>query len=75
MYFSNGYVYGGEPSPLRKIKSVRVLEKKHLLLCFDNDEKRVFDANILICPCFSDLDNPNCCNFFEIYYKKNWSIK
>ena len=62
MYYSNGYVYGGTPERLRRIKSVRVVGDKMLWLRFESDEERLFDASILQGEIYKPLDDPEVFN-------------
>lgn len=47
MYYHNGFVCGGRPEGQIRIKDVKVLPDKILILTFNNDEQRLFDATIL----------------------------
>ena len=57
MYFSNGFVYGGEPEGMVKVSAVKVLPDKMLVLTFNNGEQRLFDATILSGPVYEPLIN------------------
>ncbi len=47
MYFSNGFVYGGEPAEMLKVSSVKVLDNMMMLIRFNTGETRLFDASVL----------------------------
>ena len=47
MYFSNGFVYGGEPKENLKVLSVKPLNDMIMLVTFSNNETRLFDATVL----------------------------
>ncbi len=47
MYYHNGFVCGGRPDGQIRIKDVKVLPDRIMILTFNNDEKRLFDASIL----------------------------
>ena len=47
MYFSNGFVYGGEPIEMIKVIDVKPLHDMIMLVTFNNNEQRLFDATIL----------------------------
>ena len=55
MYFSNGFVYGGEPEAEIRISAVKILPDQMMLLSFTNGETRLFDASILKGPVFEPL--------------------
>ena len=57
MYFANGFACGGEPKESIKVKSVKALADMILLITFNNDEERLFDATILKGPVFDALKN------------------
>ena len=55
MYFSNGFVCGGAPEGAIKVVSVKPLKDMIMLITFNNDEQRLFDASILDGPVFKPL--------------------
>jgi hypothetical protein len=57
MYFSNGFVCGGEPETMVKIVRVKPLPDEMMILTFNNGEDRLFDATILDGPIYADLKN------------------
>ena len=57
MYFSNGFVYGGDPTGEIKVVSVKTFEDKIMLITFNNGEQRLFDATILSGPAFLPLND------------------
>jgi len=59
MFFSNGYVYGGEPKESIKIESVKILDDMMMLVRFNNGETRLFDATILKGEVFRPLKESN----------------
>lgn len=62
MYFANGFVYGGEPAEPLKIVSVKVLDDMMMLIRFNNDEQRLFDASILKGVVFQSLKDKEVFN-------------
>jgi len=55
MFIRDGIVYGGEPEKPIKIVDVKVLPDMMLLLRFNNEELRLFDAALLEGPVFEPL--------------------
>ena len=55
MFVRDGIVYGGEPEKPIKIVDVKVLPDMMLLLRFNNEELRLFDAALLEGPVFEPL--------------------
>ena len=47
MYYYNGFVCGGRPDGQIRITDVKVLPDRIMILTFNNNEKRLFDASIL----------------------------
>ena len=58
MFIINGIAYAGEFNEDIEVKDVSVLADMILLLTFDTDEKRLFDAaSLLRYPAFKPLEN------------------
>ena len=47
MYYSNGFVCGGEPKEAIRIENIKALPDRILLVDFNNGERRLFDAKKL----------------------------
>ena len=57
MFFSDGFVYGGQPTDIIKVTKVRVLNDRIMLVTFNNDEQRLFDSSVLDGEAFKSLDD------------------
>ena len=55
MFIRDGIVYGGEPEQPVKVDYVKVLPDMMMLIRFNNDELRLFDATLLEGPVFEPL--------------------
>lgn len=66
MYFYDGFVYGKDSGSAVRIKSVKVLPDRMLLLTFDTNEQRLFDATILDGEAFLPLKDDSVFNSIKI---------
>ncbi len=57
MFFSNGFVYGGQPTESMKVVSVKPLDDMMMIITFSTGESRLFDASILTGEVFRPLKN------------------
>ena len=57
MYIRDGFVCGGEPAEMLKVKTVRPLRDGIMILEFNNGETRLFDATVLEGEAFELLKN------------------
>ena len=58
MYFDDGFVYGGEPTEMLKVSSVKALDNMMMLIRFNTGETRLFDATLLEGRIFLPLRDP-----------------
>ena len=47
MFFYDGFVYGKNQDKSVKVSDIKVLPDRVLLITFNNNEQRVFDATVL----------------------------
>ena len=66
MFFSDGFVYGGQPTDKIRVTKVRVLHDRIMLLTFNNDEQRLFDSSVLNGEAFKRLDDETVFNSASI---------
>lgn len=62
MFFSDGFVYGGQPADNIRVTKVKVLHDRVMLLTFNNDEQRLFDTTVLDGEAFKRLDEEDVFN-------------
>lgn len=55
MFFHDGFVYGGEPEENLKVIKVKSLPNQIMLLTFNTEETRLFDATVLDGPVYEPL--------------------
>lgn len=69
MYFSNGFVYAGEPLKSLKVECVEPLENFELSLRFSTGEKKIFDMKPLLeKPVYAPLKNEKLFNRVYLDY-------
>ncbi len=72
MKIINGIVYASKDVEILKVVNVKALDNKMLLISFNNDEERLYDAsNLLTMPAFERLNDDN---IFKSYKLENGII-